>query len=289
MSDRLASVVPMQPSDERVKVDDGVYLHVRCWPAPGRPYLLVHGLSSNARLWDETAARLAAAGHAAHAVDLRSHGDSDAPPGGYDTLTAAADLARIDIDDAIVVGQSWGGNVAVAYAATHPEMVAALALVDGGWIDLPAEFPDWATCEEALRPPEIDGLPAAQLDGFLRSAHPDWSEAAIRATVANLRVWPDGTLGRRLSIPRHMQIVRSMWEQPPQQWYAAVTAPVLLIPALPADPQAAEAKRAQVRAAAAQFADADVREYPAADHDLHAQHPQSLADDLLALADRVAA
>jgi len=86
-----------------------------------------------------------------------------------------------------------------------------------------------------------------------------------------------------------MQIVRSMWEQPPQQWYAAVTAPVLLIPALPADPQAAEAKRAQVRAAAAQFADADVREYPAADHDLHAQHPQSLADDLLALADRVAA
>jgi pimeloyl-ACP methyl ester carboxylesterase len=278
----------MQPSDERVKVDDGVYLHVRCWPGPGRPFLLVHGLASNARLWDETAAHLAAAGHSAHAVDLRSHGDSDAPPGGYDTLTAAADLAHIDIDDAIVVGQSWGGNVAVAYAAQHPEMVAGLALVDGGWIDLASEFSDWAACEEALRPPDIDGLPAAQLDGFLRSAHQDWSEAAIRATMANLRVWPDGTLARRLSIARHMQIVRSMWEQPPRQWYPQVTAPALLIPALPTDPEAAARKRAQVEAAAAQLGHATIREYPGGDHDLHAQYPESLAKDLLVLAARVA-
>jgi pimeloyl-ACP methyl ester carboxylesterase len=278
----------MQPSDERVKVDDGVYLHVRCWRAPGRPFLLVHGLASNARLWDETAAYLAAAGHSVHAVDLRSHGDSDAPPSGYDTLTAAADLARVEIDDAIVVGQSWGGNVAVAYAAQHPEMVAGLALVDGGWIDLSAEFTDWAACENALRPPDIDGLPASQLDGFLRSAHQDWSETAIRATMANLRVWPDGTLARRLPIARHMQIVRSMWDQPPRQWYPQVTAPVLLIPALPADPEAAARKRSQVEAAAAQLGHATIREYQGADHDLHAQYPESLAKDLLGLAARVA-
>ncbi len=279
----------MQPSDERVKVDDGVYLHVRCWPGPGRPFLLVHGLSSNARLWDEVAAELSAAGHGVHAVDLRSHGESDTPPSGYDTMTAAADLAGIELDDAIVAGQSWGGNVAVAYAAQHPEMVAGLALVDGGWIDLPAEFADWAACEHALRPPDIDGLPAAQLDGFLRTAHPDWSESAIRATMANMRVWPDGTLARRLTIPRHMQIVRSMWEQAPSKWYPAITAPVLLIPALPADPAAAARKRAQVSAAAGLLAHATIREYPGADHDLHAQHPKSLAVDLLGLAANVEA
>jgi pimeloyl-ACP methyl ester carboxylesterase len=277
----------MQPSDERVKVDDGIYLHVRCWPGRARPFLLVHGLSSNARLWDEVAAELAAAGHGVHAVDLRSHGESDSPPGGYDTLTAAADLARIEIDDAIVAGQSWGGNVAVAYAAQHPEMVAGLVLVDGGWIDLPAEFPDWATCEAALRPPDIDGLPAAELDSMLRSAHPGWSESAIRATMANMRVWPDGTLARRLPIARHMQIVRSMWEQPPGQWYPQVTAPALLIPALPADEGPAARKHASVQAAAALLEHAVVREYPAADHDLHAQHPKSLAEDLLTFAARL--
>jgi len=280
-------VAVMQPSDERVKVDSGVFLHVRCWSGQGRPFLLVHGLSSNARLWDEVAAELAAAGHSVHAVDLRSHGDSDAPPGGYDTLTAAADLAAIAVDDAVVAGQSWGGNVAVAFAAQHPELVAGLVLVDGGWIDLHAEFPDWAACEQALRPPDIDGLPATQLDGFVRAAHPDWSETAVRATVANLRVWPDGTLTRRLSIPRHMRIVRSMWEQPPAQWYPAITAPVLLVPALPADPEAATRKRAQVSAAAGALRAATIREYAAADHDIHAQHPHALATDLLTFAARL--
>ena len=48
------------PTDLLVPVADGVRLHVRHWSgAEGRPFLLVHGLSSNARLWDETAAHLA--------------------------------------------------------------------------------------------------------------------------------------------------------------------------------------------------------------------------------------
>src|SRR5512142_360957 len=79
------------PVDRRVTVAPEVGLHVREWsPAQpvGRPFLLVHGLSSNARLWDQVARVLVAAGHPVCAVDLRSHGESDAPPGGYDTATA---------------------------------------------------------------------------------------------------------------------------------------------------------------------------------------------------------
>ncbi|MFD0594557.1 alpha/beta fold hydrolase [Catellatospora coxensis] len=111
------------------------------------PFLLVHGLSSNARLWDEVAGALAAAGHPSWAVDLRGHGESDAPESGYDTGTAAADLAALitalGLDRPVVVGQSWGGNVVVRLAAKHPELPGALGLVDGGWIDLHAAFPDW--------------------------------------------------------------------------------------------------------------------------------------------------
>src|SRR5215468_4760770 len=129
----------MAPTDERVRVADSVFLHVRRWPGSGdaahagaaakRPFVLVHGLSSNARLWDRVARRLSDAGHPVHAVDLRAHGDSDAPPDGYDTATAAEDLAALGIPGAIVAGQSWGGNVVVVLAAKHPEAVAALALV----------------------------------------------------------------------------------------------------------------------------------------------------------------
>ncbi len=279
--------VEPQPVDERFTVAPGVALRLRRWPGDLRPFLLVHGLSSNARLWDGVARILSAAGHPVTAVDLRSHGESDAPPDGYDTATAAEDLAALGIRGAVVAGQSWGGNVVVSFAARHPELVAALALVDGGWLAPSAEFPSWEACEAALRPPDIDGLPAAQLRRYLRESHPDWSAGALAATEANLRVWPDGSLTRRLPIDRHMRIVRSMWDDPPQPYYPAIRVPVLLIPALPGDVRQAAGRRGRVEAAARELPDATIREYPDADHDLHAQHPSELAADLLALADRL--
>ncbi|HEY2947760.1 MAG TPA: alpha/beta hydrolase [Micromonosporaceae bacterium] len=281
----------MDATDSLVAVAPGVRLHVRRW-AGGRPpaFLLVHGLSSNARLWDEVAARIARAGHAAYAVDLRSHGESDQPAEGYDTATAAADLAALagalGLGKVIVAGQSWGGNVAVRLAAEQPELVAGLGLVDGGWIDLTADFGSWEECAAALRPPDLDGTRVSQIRGWLWRAHPDWSATAIEATVANLRVAPDGTLTRRLPIPQHMRIVRSMWDDPPGRYLSAVAAPTLLLPAIPRnDPRRAERARSRVVAAAAVLPAATIREYADSDHDLHAQHPDRVAADLLSLAD----
>jgi pimeloyl-ACP methyl ester carboxylesterase len=277
----------MAPTDARVRVADSVFLHVRHWPGDRRPFLLVHGLSSNARLWDHTAEILSTAGYPVHAVDLRSHGDSDAPPDGYDTTTAADDLAALGLTGAIAVGQSWGGNVVVALAAKHPEAVAGLALVDGGWLDPASEFPSWQACEAALRPPDIDGLPAGELRRYLRENHPDWSPDAIEATLGNMRIWPDGTLSRRLSVDHHMHIVRSMWDDPPQRYYPSITVPTLLVLALPADLRAAAGRRARVDRIVAALPDATIREYPNSDHDLHAQRPRELAADLLELARQV--
>ena len=255
-----------------------MFLHVRRWPGDQRPFLLVHGLSSNARLWDGVAAELSAAGHPVHAVDLRSHGDSDAPPDGYDTATAADDLAALGLTGTIAAGQSWGGNVVVTLAAKHPEVVAALALVDGGWFDPAREFSSWPAAERALRPPDIDGRPAEDLRRYLTQAHQDWSAEAVEATLYNMRIGPEGTVTRRLPVDRHMQIVRSMWEDPPHRYYGSVPVPVLLMPA---------GRTARARQAAAALADATLHEYPGADHDLHAQRPGEVAADLLELARRV--
>jgi pimeloyl-ACP methyl ester carboxylesterase len=272
-----------------VPVAAGVTLRVRHRAGiASPPFLLVHGLSSNARLWDEVADRLAAEGHPVYAVDLRSHGQSDAPEDGYETATAAADVAavcaEVGVAAAVVAGQSWGANVVLRMAAEHPALVAGLALVDGGWINLSADFASFQACAAALRPPDLSGATAEGMRGYLRRTHPDWSAAAIEATVANLRIEPDGTVTRRLSIPRHMSIVRSMWDDPPTQWYPAIAAPVLLLPAIPKDPERAERARARVAAAQAALPRATVREYVNADHDLHAQQPERLARDLLDLA-----
>ncbi len=49
--------------------------------ADAPPFVLVHGLASNARLWDGVATALVAAGHPVFAVDLRGHGRSSKPAG----------------------------------------------------------------------------------------------------------------------------------------------------------------------------------------------------------------
>jgi pimeloyl-ACP methyl ester carboxylesterase len=273
-----------------VPVAPGTNLNVRHRAGVGarRPFLLVHGLASNARLWDEVSAPLAAAGHPTYAVDLRCHGESDCPSDGHDTATAARDVAAVaaalDLTGAVVAGQSWGGNVVVRLAAEHGGSVAALALLDGGWIDLATEFDTWEACAAALRPPDLDGMRAEDMRAWLTTHHPDWSPAAIDATVANLRVSPEGRLSRRLPIPHHMEIVRSMYDDPPHRFYPALAVPTLLMPAVPDDPERAARVRARFKAAAAAMPNATIREYVGADHDLHAQHPGRVADDLLRLA-----
>lgn len=275
--------------DLRITLTSGVTLHVRTFGDPGgRDFLLIHGLASNARLWDETAAVLVEAGHRTFAVDLRGHGESDLPDGDIGTTTAAQDVAelaeKLELNRTIVAGQSWGGNVAVRLAAEHPELVQALALIDGGWIDLAAEFGSWEECAAALRPGDVDGMPAGQLIDYMRGAHPDWSEAAIAATAYNLRELPDGTVERRLPVPRHLEIVRAMWSSPPWSDLARISVPTLLIPAIAGDSARAARTRARVEAAAKALDDARIREYIDGDHDLHAQHPKEIAADLLSLA-----
>jgi len=265
----------------RVAVEPGIFLNVRHHDGVGRPFLFVHGLSSNAQLWDGVAEHLP---NPSWAVDLRSHGESDAPEHGYDTATAAADvaavIAELELDRPVVVGQSWGGNIVVQLAAKHPELVGGIGLVDGGWIDLASAFASWEECERVLRPSEIDGLPASQLRTWMTKAHRDWSEAAVEATLANMRERPDGTIERRLPIDKHMMIVRSMWDEPPAQFLPLITAQALLLPAM--GPEAEKASR--VTSAAALIRRSSIVWYPNGDHDLHAQHPARLAADLATLA-----
>lgn len=250
-------------------------LGVRAWPGDRTPVLAVHGLASNARLWDQTAALLSAAGHPVMAVDLRGHGSSSAVPDtGLDpTVQAARDLAAVCAalgwETPVVVGQSWGGNVALQLAADEPDLVRGLALVDGGWLVLSDR---WSTLDEAwevLEPPRFDGLTVDDLLARLRSAHPTWSEAALAASASNLQVLEDGSLRAWLDRDRHRRIVGSLLEQRPRELYPRVTCPAVLLVAGDGNPAADEA--------AAAMPHARVVTFPGGDHDLHAQHPDRVA------------
>ncbi|BCB82755.1 alpha/beta fold hydrolase [Phytohabitans suffuscus] len=276
--------------DLSVPASGGARLHVRHWPGPDRrPFLLVHGLASSALLWQEAAAELSAAGHPVYAVDLRGHGESESPADGYDAATAVADLAAVSdalgLTGAVVAGHSWGGNVTVRLTAEHPALVAALALVDGGWIDPTTAFGSWEECAATMRPPNLNGGTADGVRAYLRGAHPDWSAHAVEAAMSGMREAPDGSLTLRLSAAQHGSIVRSMWDDPPSRWFAAVSPPVLMLPVISTGyRRRAAIKRMWLDAATAAIPQATVREYLDADHDLPAQHPRRLAADLLELA-----
>ena len=302
----LPTVVP-----ETTSVDAGaVRLGARRWPgASGRPVLLVHGLSSNARLWDLVAVRLAGAGHPVLAVDLRGHGSSAAVADGSTdpTHTAAADLAAICSHVArgapmgnrvahgcpsratdgttggatggatapVVAGQSWGGNVVLQLAADRPDLVHGLVLVDGGWLHLGDRFDDIDAAWQVLAPPRLTGLPAARLREQLAQAHPDWAPEAVDATLANLEQLPDGTVRPWLSRDRHHAIVAGLLAHRPRELYPRVRCRCILLAATSTD----DSRPELVDEAVHRLPEGSrLEEFPVGDHDLHAQHPNRVAE-----------
>jgi pimeloyl-ACP methyl ester carboxylesterase len=276
-------------SDDVVTLPDGPRLALRRADGVRRPFLLVHGLASNARLWDGVARRLAAAGHEVVAVDQRGHGLSEETVDGYDTSTAASDLSSLITALGwtgdrmpVVAGQSWGGNVVLTVAAVHGG-VAAIALVDGGWIHLSDRFPTFEECWEQLAPPRFDHLTRAELVERSQGWNADWPEEGRAGSLANFADNADGTVRPHLSREHHRSIVHSLWADDPRPLYARVNVPTLLMAAVDTIPTSST----PVTEALETIPDAEVSWYVGAHHDLHAQLPDRCAADLLALAQRV--
>ncbi|HZP28971.1 MAG TPA: alpha/beta hydrolase [Acidimicrobiia bacterium] len=74
--------------------------------------------------------------HRCVAIDLRGHGSSDAPVGAYtmDDFLADVDgvVGSLDLGRPILIGHSFGGSIALAYADRYPDRVAALVMLDSG-------------------------------------------------------------------------------------------------------------------------------------------------------------
>jgi pimeloyl-ACP methyl ester carboxylesterase len=315
------------PENLRVPVGHGIALRVLLWRAAGgpatapagglagsptasgapggptdgalAPFLLVHGLASNARLWDGVARRIRDAGHVAAAVDLRGHGRSDKPDDGYDFATISADLhvllQALGLERPVLAGQSWGASVVLDLAVRHPGLVRGIALVDGGFEDLGAAFPTFDACWERLAPPLLAGTPVAHVERHMRRSHPDWSDEAISSTMANFDIHADGTVDLWLTRDRHRAILRAIYGQETTALHAAVRVPVLLVPAYggghphaegegAAAPDRDAERQAHVSSAEAAFERSGVPlrvRWIAGDHDLHAHHPAELAGLLL--------
>lgn len=264
------------------KGSDALTLHVLEWPGDGTPFVLLHGLASNATTWGAVGRALAAQGHRVLAIDQRGHGRSDKPDMGYEFATVVDDLHllmhELGIDAPIIAGQSWGGNVVLAYGARYPHDAQRLIFVDGGFLDLQSR-PDatWERVAAELRPPPLTGTPRTILAERIQAMHPDWTAEGVAATLGNFEQLADGTVRPWLTLERHMRILRALWEQRPGELYRQVVAPVTVVAAEDAhNPAWLEVKRAQVQAAADGLSDVTVHWFTDTAHDIHVHRPDAL-------------
>ncbi len=101
----------------------------------GEAILLIHGLAGSSRTWQAVQPGLAT-GFDVIAPDLLGHGESAKPRGDYSLGAFASGLrdflAALGVAQVTVVGQSFGGGVAMQLAYQHPELCSRLVLVGSG-------------------------------------------------------------------------------------------------------------------------------------------------------------
>jgi pimeloyl-ACP methyl ester carboxylesterase len=164
---------------------DGLVLHARDYPPEGPvsgvPVICIHGLTRNARDFEDLAPRIAALGRRVVALDVRGRGRSarDPQPLNYHPGTYATDVVALleatRIERAVFVGTSMGGIIAMVLASIRPEAIAGAVLNDVG--------------------PQLSPVGLARIGGYVGggSAFATWDEAAAYARAINGAAFPGYT------------------------------------------------------------------------------------------------
>lgn len=104
----------------------------------GRPVVCFHGEPTWAYLYRKMLPPLVAAGHRVICPDYAGFGRSDKPTDrgwySYDRHVelVSALLAGLDLSDAVVVVQDWGGPIGLRWAVENADRVGALAILNTG-------------------------------------------------------------------------------------------------------------------------------------------------------------
>ena len=175
---------------------DGLQLHARDYPAASglalQPVICIHGLTRNARDFEDLAPRIAANGRRVLALDVRGRGQSawDPQPMRYVPATYAVDvLALLDalgIGRAVFIGTSMGGLITMTIAAFRPQAVAGAVLNDIG--------------------PEIAPEGIKRITGYTgrSAAVATWAEAADYARQLNAVAFPHYTAEQWTAFARRL-------------------------------------------------------------------------------------
>jgi pimeloyl-ACP methyl ester carboxylesterase len=216
----------------RTVTANGLRMHVTEAGA-GEPVLFLHGFPQSSREWAPVMAALADRAHVI-APDLRGAGQTDAPRGGYDTLTVVRDvialLDELGIDRVNLVAHDWGALVGFDLCLQHPERIRRYvavavpapylrmtpALMAGMMKAMPHLWFQWVIATPGVGPRLLSHgrqrLARWLLRGFERRPMADADvEAYVEALRDPARARAASQLYRGLILPAFMNIVRGSY------------------------------------------------------------------------------
>jgi pimeloyl-ACP methyl ester carboxylesterase len=142
---------------------NGVKINYRC-VGEGRDVVLIHGLGANHAFWHINIMLPLAREYRVTVYDLRGHGYSEMPSSGYTSNDMAEDLfdlmKNLSITKAHLIGHSFGGGVALSFAARYPDLVDSLIIADSRIKALQpfqrlTDWPDWERVKKKLEENDI--------------------------------------------------------------------------------------------------------------------------------------
>jgi pimeloyl-ACP methyl ester carboxylesterase len=184
---------------------DGTVLAYEDAGAGEPPVVLVHGIACH-RAFMAPQAQFLRARHRVVAIDLRGHGDSNAPRQRY-TIDGLADdvgwvCEQLEVKHAVLVGHSLGGLVALELAAARPDLTRGAVLIDSVLLAGEGRQDIVAGLVAGLRGPDGDGV----LRDYFRLFFGPGDDPALCEWI----------LDQAVRTPAH--VTSSIWEEASSSW-----------------------------------------------------------------------
>ena len=214
---------------------DGIEMQFAEWPGQNQTIFCLHGLTANCRSFDAIADGISPP-HRVLAMDLRGRGLSDKPATGYSLDHHCRDLesaaANMGINKFFLMGHSLGAYITLAYAASHPEQVKGIILVDGGAV-LTVE--QWAKISAGIQP-SIDRLgkvfPSFEEYTALIKQAPfmqPWNQTCVDYFKYESEELPDGGVKSRINPDNINEERGNLITLDINQYYPMIKCPVLVL------------------------------------------------------------
>lgn len=124
----------VEMTHHRQRVNDVLLHYVTAGVGGGEAIVLLHGFAQSWYEWKRDVIPALAEKYFVVAPDMRGVGDSEKPRGGYEKRTMAEDIWQLTqylgLRKIHLVGHDFGGAVAYAFAAAHPEFVEKLVVAE---------------------------------------------------------------------------------------------------------------------------------------------------------------